>query len=196
MKLYGTRTSPFVRRVRVVALELGLPIELVDASTDAGQAALRAVSPIWKMPVVEIDGELIWDSHAIIDYLMERHGHGPLRPVTAPWRESNLQHAIDGALDAAINVFYLTRDRVDVSQIPYMVKQQQRVAHAMTWLAGELRAHHFTDDPRLGLTELALVTALDWMRLRAAYPVADSPALTAFLAHHAPRPSLTATLPG
>ena len=196
MKVYGTRTSPFVRRVRVVALELGLPVELVDVSTEPGQAALRAASPIWKMPVVEIDGEVIWDSHAIIDYLMERHGHGPLRQISAHWRESNLSHAIDGALDAAINVFYLKRDGVEVAKIPYMVKQQERVANVLDWLSRALQNHHFTDDPRLGLSELALYSALDWMKLRGAYPVDDSEVLRGFLAHHAGRASLAATIPG
>ncbi len=196
MKVYGTRTSPYVRRVYVVALELGLPVALVDVSGDAGQAALRSVSPIWKMPVAEIDGEVIWDSHAIVDYLMERHGHGPLRPIAGHWRESNLMHAIDGALDSAINVFYLKRDGIDVSKIPYMVKQQERVRNALDWLSRELRDDHFTDDPRFGLSELALYSALDWMRLRQAHPVADSPVLSAFLKRHADRPSLAATVPG
>ena len=54
MTLYGTTTSPYVRRVRVVTLELGLPLTWVDTFTDAGQAALRARSPVWKVPVVEI----------------------------------------------------------------------------------------------------------------------------------------------
>ena len=47
--LFGTTTSPFVRRVRVVCLEKGLPFTLVPALTDEGQAALRAVSPVWKV---------------------------------------------------------------------------------------------------------------------------------------------------
>ena len=46
MKLYGTTTSPFVRRVRVAALELGHTFDLVNTAHDDGQAALRAASPI------------------------------------------------------------------------------------------------------------------------------------------------------
>ena len=50
MKLYGTTTSPFVRRVRVVAAEVGEPVELVNTAPDIGQAQLREVSPIRKVP--------------------------------------------------------------------------------------------------------------------------------------------------
>ena len=46
MRLYGTLTSPYVRRVRIVATEIGVPCELV--APDA--ALLHAVTPIWKVP--------------------------------------------------------------------------------------------------------------------------------------------------
>ena len=41
MKLFGSTTSPFVRRVRVVAAELGEPVDRIDTAAEAGQAALR-----------------------------------------------------------------------------------------------------------------------------------------------------------
>ena len=58
MKLYGTTTSPFVRRVRVVATEVGQAFDLINTAHDAGTAALKAVSPIWKVPVVEVGGRV------------------------------------------------------------------------------------------------------------------------------------------
>ena len=68
MKLYGTRTSPFVRRVRIVGEMVGAPLELIDASTDEGQTLLRTITPIWKVPVLE-DGpdNTIFDSAVISD---------------------------------------------------------------------------------------------------------------------------------
>src|SRR5258705_9543 len=55
MKLYGTAASPFVRRVRVTAAEVGEPVELVNTATEAGHAELRALSPIWKVPVAIVE---------------------------------------------------------------------------------------------------------------------------------------------
>ena len=117
MKLYGTNTSPYVRRVRVLALELGVDTEMVDTFSEAGQATLRAVSPIFKVPTAEIGGRVVWDSAAITAQLLETHGHGDVRPAKDAVRESNIRNAIDGALDAAINVFYLERDGVDVKSV-------------------------------------------------------------------------------
>src|SRR5437762_11207301 len=78
MKVYGTTTSPFTRRVRVVAAEIGEPIDRIETSTDEGQNALRAISPIRKVPVAMIDDRLIYDSLAIIDYLTMTRGYGEI----------------------------------------------------------------------------------------------------------------------
>lgn len=87
MKLYGTTTSPFVRRVRVVAAELGEPIDRVDTAPEVGQAALREVSPIRKVPVAVVDdGRALFDSRAIVEWLVGKHGY----------RGRSRRHAIGG----------------------------------------------------------------------------------------------------
>lgn len=194
MRLYGTLTSPFVRRVRVAALELGVRTELIDASTSEGQALLRAVSPIGKVPVVEFDGELIFDSREIIAALQANRGSGPLRPLGGA-SERNFVVALDEALTAAIRLFYLRREGVPVDPIPYMVKERERVRTIMTWLDGQVHAGGVTSAASFGVAELALVTAVDWMRYRDAYAVDAHPRLLAVHAAHAGRDSLRATTP-
>lgn len=196
MKLYGTTTSPFVRRVRIVAEEVGAPYALVDASKDEGQTALRAITPIWKVPVAELDGIVLLDSHVIVDYLLERWGNRKLRGVTTAnrWREKNLQNVIDGALDSAINLFYLKRDGAP-EDLAYLVKQRGRVEAAMDWLEKQLDDGWFTDDRSIGLSEIALVTAIDWMTFRDAYPVERHPGLARFRHVHASVPAFVSTAP-
>jgi glutathione S-transferase len=199
MKLYGTTTSPFVRRVRIVAAELGVAFELHDTATPEGQAALRSLNPTWKVPTAAIDGRVVFDSHVIVDLLLRRRGHGPLRPVSsdpAAWaEEQNLMAAIDSALESAINVFYFVRDGIDVDGMPYLVKQGERVASILGWLETRLRGPWLTDDARLGLSEIMLITALEWLQFRQRYPVDAHPGFTSFLAAHADRPSIRATYP-
>src|SRR6478672_6182552 len=125
MKLYGTTTSPFVRRVRIVAAELGEPVELVDTATEEGTRALQAVTPLWKVPVAELDGELLFDSRVICDALVAARGWGPLRPSVAA--DANLRTVADGALDSAINWFYLVRRDGAETDLPYLRKQRERV---------------------------------------------------------------------
>jgi glutathione S-transferase len=193
MKLYGTLTSPFVRRVRFVADALGVPFTLVDTSTDAGQAALRAVTPFWKVPTAALDGQVIFDSRAITEHLLRTRGHGPLRPMSAHgWvQESNLIQLTDGVLETAIRFFYLRREGADLSA-PYLVKEAQRIDSTMAWLAAQVDGPYLTDDPRFGAAELVLYSTLDWMRFRRAYPVEQHPSLVGFLAAHAERMAGTA----
>ena len=172
MRLYGTTTSPFVRRVRVVAAELGVDVSLTDTAPAEGQAALRAVSPIGKVPVAELDGRTLWDSRAIIDWLVTTRGWGRLAPPRDAWTSRGLLDAVDAALESAIGVFYLRRDGLDVSALPYAARQRDRIAAIVGWLAGELAAGRFGASP--GLPELSLRCTLDWMDFRDAYPTAEA----------------------
>jgi glutathione S-transferase len=194
MKLYGTTTSPFVRRARVVAAELGVAYDFVNTAADAGQGELRDRSPIWKVPVAEVDGRTLFDSRVIIDWLITTRGWGPLRPPRDPWQDANLVNAIDAALDSAIQLFYVRREGIDLMTIPFGPRQFDRIASIFEWLAGELPAH----DPArgLGVAELSLACTLDWMDFRDAYPTArhadDFAELRKTLGA---RPSLAATRP-
>lgn len=185
MHLYGSYTSPYVRRVRIFAGGLGLAPAFTDVTTEAGQAALRAVSPLWKVPVARFDdGTVLWDSQAILEALVRRHGWGPFRPVSRVEWESNLVLAVNGALDSAVNVFYLRRDGVDVDAVPYLVKQQARVDAALGWVEAQLVGTTFVDD-RPGFAELVLFTTLEWMAFRQVWDVDAHPALAAFRARWA-----------
>jgi glutathione S-transferase len=194
MKLYGTTTSPFVRRVRIVAAEIGTHLELINTATDDGQALLRTVSPIWKVPVAEVDGRILYDSRVIIDWLTTTHGWGRLAPPHDRWVQANLVNAIDGALESCIQVFYLRRDGHDVSKIPYAVKNLDRAKAIFDWLGSELQAGHFGREA--GLAEISLVCALDWMEFREAFPVASlAGRFDGVRAHLAARDSFVATRP-
>jgi glutathione S-transferase len=197
MTLYGTTTSPYVRRVRVVALELGLPFEWVDTLTDAGQAALRAKNPVWKVPAVELDGDgVIFDSRVITEHLVRRHGPGPLAAVGEDDLSArNMITVIDGALDALINVLYLQRDGVTSEAASYMAKQRERAAAALGWVEARVDDVWLTRARAFGLPELALVSALEWMQFREMYAVERHPALVRCLAHHGVRDSLVTTRP-
>ena len=200
MRLLGSETSPYVRRVRIVALELGVPHTLVSINTPEGEAELRRTSPLWKIPTAVLeDGRALWDSHAIVDWLLAHHGPGPLRAREGAerWAESNLVHAIDGGLDAAVNVMYLERDGVPASAAKYLQKQVDRTARALAWVEAQLHgASFFTGAAAgFGLAELALVTALGWMRFRERFPVQQHRALMDFLAAHEGRPSVQQTAP-
>lgn len=189
MKLFGSKTSPFARKVRIVAAELGEPIDWVDTATEAGSAEHRAIAPIRKVPVAIVDGRTIFDSRVIIDYLITTRGHGPLTPPRDVWHERNVLSAIDATVDSLIQVLYLARDGATAGDYArYAQRQRDRTAAILGWLPDQVSAEQF------GLCEVAAICALDWIDFRQMYPTGA--ALAAVRAAWRDRPSVATTLPG
>src|SRR5690606_29397267 len=107
-----------VRRVRVVAAEVGEPVDRIDTAPEAGQAALREISPIRKVPVAVLDGRTLYHSRVIIDWLTTTRGWHGHQPPRDRWREQNAINAIDAALESVIQLFCLRRDGVAIDGTP------------------------------------------------------------------------------
>lgn len=108
MQLHWSPKSPYVRKVMIAAHELGVvdQLELVRsvAAMLKPNPALMQVNPLSKIPALVLDdGNTLWDSVVICEYLNERAG-GPLFPTEGAARWQALRwHALgDGVLDALI----------------------------------------------------------------------------------------------
>lgn len=194
--LYGSLTSPYVRRVRIVAEELGLAYELRETASEAGQAALRERTPIWKVPAADIDGQLVFDSHAITELLLVRAA-SPVLPALATddIAARNAIAVADGALDGLINTFNLARDGITPDKSSYVKKQHDRAESSLRWLEKEVPARWADDKSQLGLPQIVLGTSLAWLRFRDVYPVARHPRLLQVLETLERRPSFVDTRP-
>ncbi len=195
VKLYGTTTSPFVRRVRIVAAEVGEPVDRIDTATELGMAALRAASPIHKVPVALLDGRLIFDSRAIISWLVASRGWKDLAPPRDRVRHENLINAIDAALDAVIQLFYLRRDGIAIDGTAYATRQLDRADSILAWLATQKESDERSFSGGLGIAEISLVCALDWMEFRNTYPTEHAAGVDSVRAAWRDRPSLATTRP-
>ncbi len=104
MKLIGALTSPYVRKVRVVMAEKKLDFQLVLEDV-WGHDAILASNPLGKVPcLVMEDGEAVFDSRVIVEYLDTLSPVGKLIPASGRERvEVRTWEALaDGLLDAAI----------------------------------------------------------------------------------------------
>jgi len=81
--VHGRLSSINVQKVMFAVEELGLAYERHDAGGAFGRVdtpEYRAMNPNGKVPVVEDDGFVLWESNAIVRYLAAAHGAGGLWP--------------------------------------------------------------------------------------------------------------------
>lgn len=72
LRLWGHRQAPNVRKVLWTCAELGLPFEQVDIGGPFGgtdSRDYRSLNPNGRIPTLEDDGFVLWESHAIMRYL-------------------------------------------------------------------------------------------------------------------------------
>lgn len=110
MKLAYSPASPFARKIRIAAMELGLfdkiefivPIKAIPVTENEEYA--RNVSPLRKIPALILDsGQVIVDSYVIAEYLDELAG-GKLIPASGPakWQVKTDHSILQGMLDALL----------------------------------------------------------------------------------------------
>ena len=76
LKIWGRKNSSNVRKPLWAAEELGLAYEAIDAGGTFGVVdtpEYRAMNPNGRVPVIEDDGFVLWESNAIVRYLLARH---------------------------------------------------------------------------------------------------------------------------
>ena len=70
MKLIGSYTSPFVRKISVMLLEKGIAFEFVNDPPYEPGSRVKELNPLAKVPVlIADDGEVFYDSPVVAEYL-------------------------------------------------------------------------------------------------------------------------------
>jgi glutathione S-transferase len=81
MKLYNANLSPYASRVRIAIYAKNLPIEIVAPPGGLGSAEYKKISPLGKVPALEVDGRLVVESEVINEFLEDRFPTPALRPA-------------------------------------------------------------------------------------------------------------------
>jgi len=118
MKLTFPPASPFARKVRIAAIELGLidKIEFIPTAVVPGTPNddYSKIHPLKKLPVLILDnGDIVVDSYVIVEYLDELAGGGKLIPASGPmrWKVKTEHSLLQGMLDSMLLCRYETMVR-------------------------------------------------------------------------------------
>lgn len=199
MKLFFSAASPFVRKVMVVAHEVGLVdrIELVPAAAHPvnRNPAIRAENPLGQVPtLLTDDGLALYDSRVICEYLDSEAGGQLFGQGAARWQAITVQALADGLLGAALLTRYegLIRSEPQRSS-EWTGGQMGKVTDALDRFEHALASDGGTVD----IGRITIGCALGWLDFR--FPDLGwregRPATESWFATFGERPSMVATRP-
>lgn len=201
MKVFYSPASPFVRKVHVTVLELGLDDRLEKLPSAAHpvnrDATIVAYNPTGKVPTfLTDDGEALYDSRVICEYLDCLDGKNRIFPAPGParWRALREQALGDGLLEAALLVRYETLVRPKELIWPSWVSGQRDKMQS-SLRAIEAEADTFGDRFDIGTLTLACTLGYLDFRFRDLDWRQDNPKAAEWFKFVSERPSLQAAKP-
>jgi len=165
MQLLGTGGSPYVRKVRVVFAEKGIPYDYVIARSISAEVA--AANPLAQIPVlIRDDGRPLYDSAVIVEYLDGLAPAPRLIPEAFADRiEVRRWEALgDGIMDATVAISHDERLPVDQRKGPeWYARQQKKIDNGLAAMQKELGSRAFCFGTALTLADVACGTALGYL---------------------------------
>ena len=166
MKLLGSTTSPFVRRLRLYSAQLNITnfdfVNLDIFANSQDRQLLTEKNPAQKVPALRDEDQCISDSRVIFRYLSHQY-----QPPSLPWPQENLLTVIDAANDSLISLFLLKRSGLDTSEDRFFFNlQHERVEKTFLALAPAVKKGEFE---QWHSPAICLYCLLDWVEFRQLY---------------------------
>jgi glutathione S-transferase len=196
MKLIGSKTSPYVRKVRVILAEKSVDLEFIEENVWSPDTKVTAFNPLTKVPTLILDdGEPLYDSHVIAEYLDTLPGATFLPKDARARALVRRDEALgDGIADAGI-LCRLERQRDPARQDPAWIARQMGKVEAGIRAVSRVAASRKGAPMTLG--DIACACALLWVGFRMPELAwRKDPALKAWIEPIENRPSFASTKPG
>nr|WP_315188041.1 glutathione S-transferase N-terminal domain-containing protein [uncultured Albidiferax sp.] len=172
MKLIGSLTSPYVRKVRVVMAEKKLDYQFVLDDVWAPGTVIAESNPLGKVPCLVMEaGEAIFDSRVIVEYLDTLSPVGKLIPSQSRERvEVKTWEALaDGVSDAGILArmeTVWTERFVEQRSQAWIDRQMGKVDASLKAMARGLAEKPYCSGIHLSLSDISVGCALGWLDFR------------------------------
>jgi len=169
MKLIGSYTSPYVRKVRAVLAEKKIDYELVIDSPWLPESGVPNLNPLGKIPVLLLDDETpLFDSRVIVEYIDAVTPNNKLFP--APNRErievKRWEALADGICDAASTAFLEAKRPKKEQSASWIARQREKVTRSLEFMSEQLGEKPFCTGTHFSLADIAVGTALGYLAFR------------------------------
>lgn len=172
MKLIGSYTSPFVRKISILLLEKGITFEFVNEQPYHAETGVAQYNPLGKVPaLVTDDGETWFDSPIIAEYI-ELLGIAPAmvpREPKAALAMKQIEALADGIMDAAlVSVREQARPAAQQSEAE-LVRQREKISRSLDMCEQLLQDGKLATDA-LNLATIAIACAIGYLNFRRVSP--------------------------
>lgn len=198
MKIYGSLTSPYVRKTRALIAEKQLACEFIVVDPHAPDSTVPRYNPLGLVPVIERDdGSTLFDSPVITEYLDSLKPPALIPPAgEARWQALRWAALADGILEQTVGRTMELRRPLAQQSADANARREQKIARALEFAEQHLPPGSFLVENRLTIADIALTVALEYIDLRYAHDWRRGfPRLAAWHAHLATRPAFVATRP-
>ena len=170
MKLLGTNTSPYVRKVRLVLLEKNIPHEYLIAPPREPGSQVARVNPLGRIPALILnDDTCVYDSPVIAEYADTLNDAPILIPrnnALARMRVKRWEALADGIMDSAVVVRTESIRPAEKREANTLALHNDAVTRALAHAAEQLGQNKWCEGDSITLADLALVSALIYLDLR------------------------------
>ncbi|MBT3887987.1 MAG: glutathione S-transferase [Nitrosomonadaceae bacterium] len=169
MKLVGSLTSPFVRKVRIVLSEKRIVYDFdVDIPWES-DTRVAEHNPLGKVPILIMDdGTTLYDSRVIVDYLDSAN------PVSRLMPEFNRERSMvkrwealaDGISDAATTIFLERKRPESLQSTEWISRQQKKAMLGLEVAARDLGDKKWCEGNVYTLADISLGCTLGYLSFR------------------------------
>ncbi len=169
MKLLYTPNSPYARKVRIVAIEKHIDIELEEVDLGAPDSPVVQYNPLGKVPVLILDdGTGLYDSRVIIEYLDARTPVTRLMPNDTRLRIDVIRWGAlaDGICDATVAIMLEERKDQQHQSAAFIEKQYTKVVNGLAALNKDISKKKWCVNETFSLADIAVGCMLGYVSLR------------------------------
>ncbi|QWE16408.1 glutathione S-transferase N-terminal domain-containing protein [Polynucleobacter sp. AP-Nino-20-G2] len=170
MKLIGSLTSPYVRKVRIVFLEKKVDVDLELENVWAADTKITHNNPLGKVPCLLLDdGEAIYDSRVIAEYADTLSPVGKLIPAGSRERATvkTWETLADGIEDAGILARLEVTLRPSEQQSPAWIERQMgKIDAVLAQMSSKLGENAWCHGNQMTLADIAVGCALGYLLFR------------------------------
>ena len=169
MKLIGSYTSPFVRKISILLLEKGITFEFVNELPYSADSGVARYNPLGKVPALVTDeGEHWFDSPKYIELLDIAPAMLPGEPLAA-LKVRQLEALADGIMDAGlVSVREQARPAAQQSETE-LLRQREKITRSLDMLEGYLADGTLKTDT-VNLATIAIACAVGYLNFRRVAP--------------------------